>query len=263
MISNPEIDGGRGFDWGKTSPDYARYRDIYPPEFYQKIMALGVCLPGQKVLDLGTGTGVLPRNLYRYGAGFTGVDCVPEQIDEARRLARSTEMEIEFLCRPAEALDFEENTFDAVTACQCFFYFDHGVLAPELSRLLKPGGRLAVMYMAWLPFEDHIARASEGLILNYNPAWSGGGERRRPIDIPACYGPYFKLERRALFDLRIPFTRESWNGRIRACRGVGASLPAEKIAAFEAAHMALLEARAPERFEILHYAAMAVLSVKK
>ena len=62
------IDGGKPFDWGKTSQDYAKYRDIYPKVFYQKIADRGLCVKGQKVLDIGTGTGVLPRNMYRFGA---------------------------------------------------------------------------------------------------------------------------------------------------------------------------------------------------
>lgn len=52
------IDNGNGFDWGKTSADYAKYRDIYPQEFYGKILSRGLCKDGQTVLDIGTGTGV-------------------------------------------------------------------------------------------------------------------------------------------------------------------------------------------------------------
>ena len=65
---------GKPFDWGRTSQDYAKYRDIYPPEFYEKLVKLRLCTDGQRVLDLGTGTGVLPRNMYRYGAKWTGID---------------------------------------------------------------------------------------------------------------------------------------------------------------------------------------------
>lgn len=36
-IIDKNLDGGKAFDWGKTSADYARYRDIYPEEFYEKI----------------------------------------------------------------------------------------------------------------------------------------------------------------------------------------------------------------------------------
>lgn len=68
MITLDHIDGGAPFDWGRTSDDYAQFRDIYPPAFYQHILDKGLCTAGQIVLDLGTGTGVLPRNLYAQGA---------------------------------------------------------------------------------------------------------------------------------------------------------------------------------------------------
>ena len=47
------IDDGKSFDWGKTSEDYAKYRDIYPVAFYEYIVNLGLCKNGQKVLDIG------------------------------------------------------------------------------------------------------------------------------------------------------------------------------------------------------------------
>jgi len=83
VISSKDIDNGQAFDWGKTSGDYAIYRDLYPEEFYQKIVNLGLCVRGQSVLDLGTGTGVLPRNLYRFGASFVGTDISANQIAAA------------------------------------------------------------------------------------------------------------------------------------------------------------------------------------
>lgn len=41
-----DIDNGKTFDWGKTSKDYAKYRDIYPDEFYRSILDLGLCRDG-------------------------------------------------------------------------------------------------------------------------------------------------------------------------------------------------------------------------
>lgn len=74
IIKDKRIDGGKGFDWGKVSVEYGKYWDIYPQEFYQKILDLGLYKDGQTVLDLGTGTGVLPRNLYSHGAKWVGTD---------------------------------------------------------------------------------------------------------------------------------------------------------------------------------------------
>ena len=86
VISN--IDAGNSFNWGKTSKDYAKYRDIYPEEFYQYIINLGLCKDGQKCLDIGTGTGVLPRNMYKYGADWTGTDISENQIKSIKGVSK-------------------------------------------------------------------------------------------------------------------------------------------------------------------------------
>lgn len=148
-LKNRYIDAGKAFDFGRVSNDYAQYRDIYPKEFYDKIISRNLCIEGQKVLDLGTGTGVLPRNLYCYGAEWTGTDISENQIKQAERLSREAGMNILYRTAAAENLEFPDNTFDVITACQCFLYFDHKILMPRLSRMLKPDGRLLLLYMAW------------------------------------------------------------------------------------------------------------------
>ena len=261
-ITDIRIDGGKSFDWGKTSKEYAMYRDIYPDIFYQKIVDRGLCKDGQKVLDLGTGTGVLPRNMYKYGAEWTGTDISPEQIEQARIMADASNMKIDFRAVPAEKLEFSREFFDVITACQCFWYFDHENVMPKLAELLKPDGRLLILYMAWLSYEDKIAGASEDIVLKYSPKWSGAGETRHPIYIPDISYKYFDLEDHEEYDVMIPFTRESWHGRMKACRGVGASLSGEELRRCEKEHLQMLE-MVPDTFEVLHYAALAVLKKKE
>ena len=113
--------------------------------------------------------------------------------------------------------------------------------------------------MAWLPFEDLIAGKSEELVLKYNPNWSGAGETRHPIWIPDVAYDYFEMEEHEEYDLMVPFTKESWHGRMKACRGVGASLTKEELVKWDSEHKRLLEEIAPEQFDILHYAVLAVL----
>lgn len=258
MISNKNIDGGKEFDWGLASSDYAKYRDIYPKEFYEKIVDLGYCKDGQKVLDLGTGTGVLPRNMYKYGAEFIGADISENQIRYAKKLSEG--LNIDYIVSSAENLVFSDNLFDVVTACQCFMYFDKETVLPKIHKLLKNDGHFLILYMAWLPFESEIAKASEDLVLKYNPEWTGGGMIRYEIGTPKWLNGLFEVSNALTYDIDVPFTRETWNGRMKACRGIDASLPQDIIEAFEKEHIEYLST-VSEKFNIPHF--VSVLDLKK
>lgn len=259
LIEKKDIDGGKPFDWGRTSADYAKYRDIYPKKFYDVLVERGLGVSGQRCLDLGTGTGVIPRNMHRFGGRWTGADISEGQTAQAKRLADESGMDIEFIVSPAEDIAFEDGSFDLITACQCFWYFDHERTSPKLAALLKNSGKLAVMELSWLPDEDEIAGRSEQLVLRYSPNWTGAGYKRHPVFIADAVLKYFRVTDRAELDLPVHFTRESWNGRMKACRGVGASLSGSELEAWEREHTELLEKYAPDEFDILHHAAFAFL----
>ena len=104
--------------------------------------------------------------------------------------------------------------------------------------------------------------SNEELVLKYNPKWSGAGETKHPINIPDVAYEYFDLEDHEEYDLKVPFTKDSWHGRMKACRGVGASLLLDELAKWDAEHRELLERIAPKKFEVIHYAALAVLKKK-
>ncbi len=195
--------------------------------------------------------------MYQYGAKWTAADISENQIEQATILSKG--MDIDYHVVSTEDISFPDNPFDVITACQCFWYFNHEVVIPKFYHMLRPEGSNLVLYMAWLPFEDEIAGASEKLVLKYNPNWSGAGETKQPIDIPDCYKQKFELAFHEEFTLRIPFTRESWNGRMKACRRIGASLTDKAISMWEQEHMTLLGRIAPNGFDILHYAAIAEL----
>jgi SAM-dependent methyltransferase len=263
LIVNENIDNGRAFDFGCVSSDYAKYRDIYPSEFYERIIKLGLCVKGQRVLDLGTGTGVLPRNLYPYGAEFIGADISENQIEQARLLSQNAGMNITYTLASAETFDFPNESFDVVTACQCFQYFDKAVALPRIHKVLKKNGHFCILFMAWLPAESKIANHTEELVLKYNPEWNGKGLKRdTPSATPVWAAELFVADNIEGFDVNIAFTRESWHGRIKTCRGIGASsLSDEEKVAFDKEHWKYMQTL-PETFDILHFVTILNLRAK-
>lgn len=246
------IDPGRTIDWGRTSDDYASFRPGPPDSFYRRLAALGVGLAGQRILDLGTGTGVLARNFARQGAIVTGIDVSAKQIATARRLAVEERLDVRFACVPAEDTGLSAASFDAITANQCWLYFDAPRAIAEVKRLIAGDGVLITSHFSWLPRQDPVARASEELVRRFNPQWTAGDWPGAIPPMPTWAVDDFDLVAMFWYDEAVAFTREGWRGRIRACRGVGATLAGETVAEFDAAHDALLARIAGERFSILH-----------
>ena len=135
------IDPGKIINWSNTSTDYATYRPGPPPRFYAMLHALGVGLPEQRILDLGTGTGVLARQFASQGAQVSGVDVAEGQIEMAQKLAEEEGVTVDFRVSGAESTPFADSRFDAITANQCWLYFDKAQAIPEVQRLLAEGRR--------------------------------------------------------------------------------------------------------------------------
>lgn len=254
-MNNPTIDGGKEFDWGKASRDYARYRDIYPTEFYDRILSKGLCVKGQKILDIGTGTGVIPRHMAKYGGEFVGVDISENQIKYAEKLSRDAGLDIRYIVCPAERLELPEQSFDVVTACQCLYYFDHEILFPKIHSLLKQKGRFLILFMEWLYFESDTVRTSIDLIKKYNPSWAGSEHTDVVYPVSSAAEGLFSVVSNETYRVDLTFTRESWNGRMKCCRGVGAEMPPEKVELWEKKHKKYLDTL-PEKFVIPHHIIM-------
>ena len=240
-----DVDNGQAFDFGKTSQAYAKYRDIYPEALYEKLHDLGIGARGTDWLDLGTGTGVFPRKMARYGANIIGVDISGNQISEAVRLSEGME-NIRYIVCSAEEMDFPENSFDSITACQCFWYFDPAVIVPKIRSMLRPGGIFLKVYMSYMK-EEPIVRDSNSLVKEINGAWSGGSGALKDLTTH-----YFENPQTDTIQADIPFTRETWHGRMLTCRGVMASMSEDKISEFNQRHREMLEKKYPEAFTVRH-----------
>jgi SAM-dependent methyltransferase len=108
---------------------------------------------GERVLDLGTGTGsvaLLATRLVGSGGSVTGVDISPQMIAVASARAREAgRFNLAFLEGSAEAIPCDAATFDVLTSSLCLMFVpDREAAARECARILRPGGRLVASVWA-------------------------------------------------------------------------------------------------------------------
>jgi SAM-dependent methyltransferase len=110
--------------------------------------------PGERWLDLATGTGAVALRAARTGACVTGLDLAPALIETATRLAAAENLAIRFDVGDVEDLPYEEASFDVVSsAVGVIFAPDHEAVARELVRVCRPGGRLGIV--SWRPDPEY------------------------------------------------------------------------------------------------------------
>jgi SAM-dependent methyltransferase len=116
----------------------------------EDVVAAAGVQAGERVLDVATGTGNAALVAARRGAQVTGLDLTPELLELAQGRAANEGLEIQFLEGDAEALPFEDDSFDRVTSVfGAMFAPDQARTAAELLRVCKPGGTVAVT--GWAP----------------------------------------------------------------------------------------------------------------
>jgi demethylmenaquinone methyltransferase/2-methoxy-6-polyprenyl-1,4-benzoquinol methylase len=118
--------------------------------------------PGDRVLDVATGTGLVARELVRtHGCSVVGVDVSAEMLAEARRRVDSA---VELLEARAESLPFGDREFDALTFTYLLRYVDDpAATLRELARVVRPGGTVVglefgVPRLWWRPLWELYVR---------------------------------------------------------------------------------------------------------
>lgn len=118
------------------------------PRWRRTMVAAVDARPGERVLDVATGTGLVARALVqRYGCAVVGLDQSPEMLARARaQLKRDPALErlVTFVSGEAERLPFADGEFDHLTFTYLLRYVDDpDATLRELARVVRPGGRVA------------------------------------------------------------------------------------------------------------------------
>jgi SAM-dependent methyltransferase len=129
------VEPARSFDL--AADEYERTRPGYPVDVLDHLP-----LPHDAdVLDLGAGTGKLTRVLVRRYAHVTAV----EPLEGMRSIMARVVPEAEALAGSAERIPLDDASVDGVFVAQAFHWFDHDRAVPEIARVLRPGGILALV----------------------------------------------------------------------------------------------------------------------
>ena len=106
--------------------------------------------PGERILDLATGTGWTSRLVARRGAKVIGADIAADLLAAARERAKSEGLDIDYQTGDAEKLPFADGQFDGViSTCGVMFASRPDLAAAEIQRVTRKGGRVTLT--TWLP----------------------------------------------------------------------------------------------------------------
>lgn len=162
-------------------PTYDRYSALLSfgqdPRWRRFLVARVDAGPGDTVLDVATGTGLVARELVRQkGCAVVGLDQSPEMLAAARERTRG--LDVTLVEGRAEELPFADAEFDALTFTYLLRYVDDpAATLRELARVVRPGGTIAMLEFglprrAWRPLWELWVRVglplAGGLI---SPGW--------------------------------------------------------------------------------------------
>jgi SAM-dependent methyltransferase len=198
---------------------YERARPSYPAEAVAWLVQRTGIGPGSTVLDVGAGTGKLTRLLVPTGARVVAV----EPIAEMRALIEGAEA----VDGTAEELPFGDCTADVVTVAQAFHWFDLERALPELHRVLRPGGHLALVWNM-RDLDDPVQHGVEELLapLRLEVPAQQLGRWRGPLERTPLFGAGevagFRYEQR--------FTADDLCERVASTSFVAAMAPVDRDA---------------------------------
>jgi len=191
--------------------DYERYRPDYPREVLTTLQGEHGLTPAHVIADIGSGTGLSARLFLENGNVVYGVE--PNEAMAAAAARRFAGAAFHDVRGRAEATTLPDRSIDFIVAGQAFHWFDPTAAAAELRRILRPEGRLAVVWNRRRLDTTPFLLAYEELLQRWGTDYRQVSERyAEPGALATVFGgDGYRCHR---FPHRQVFDREGLRGRL-------------------------------------------------
>jgi SAM-dependent methyltransferase len=177
IVNRDDESRGPATSFALVADSYERSRPGYPEDAVRWLV-------GDRpldVVDLGAGTGKLTRSLVALGHRVTAIEPLPEMLEHIPGAAPGAAA----ILGSAEIIPLPDAFADVVTSAQAFHWFDHPVALPEIARVLRPGGRLALVWNTRDDREPWVAKLSSTI----GSETVDRGDAEEPIDRSGLFEP--------------------------------------------------------------------------
>ncbi len=180
----------------ETAVEFYRYREPYPPPFFESVADRLVLTPSTRLLDVGCGPGNLAIGFAPFVGSCTAVDREPEMLGAARAAAAEANVDMSFIQAGIEDLSFGNGSFDFVAIGRALHWLSREATFAVLERVVAPGGCIAVCgstatdapVNAWVPIFKRVRSAwasdpDESRYRSDMDQWFAPSRFRRTADI--------------------------------------------------------------------------------
>ncbi|KRF67461.1 methyltransferase type 11 [Bacillus sp. Soil768D1] len=260
-------------NFGKVAKDYAKWRNDLPGELIESLKIRGINFANVPVADLGSGTGVLSRALFKERAKVVGVEPSKELIEEAHNIDRQENSRIKYVNQYSEDTTLESDTFDFVTVLRAWHWFDREAALNEIKRIIKENGTLIVMDSGFI-YKSNVIKETLQIIKRHMPdgkLTSAGSKANVQQFINGFPVEWFKEWQEHQFDLTdtykfyydVTFKNEEWCGRVGSLSWLSSFSEDKRVQILDEIHSHLVKEFGNIQHTIQHVCNVVILKRKK